>query len=110
MGQRDSKVVFPFDSRPSESSMIASHTVNGGPLSAGFTSPQTNSTTVSELRVRLAGMLMFDSAALRGTNKQVSFRTDGSSAFAANVYFAIEAIDIKLDVRVIPELPPNESD
>ena len=110
MGQRDSREALPFDSRPSESSIIASHTVNVGPLSAGITSPQTNSMTVSELRERLAGMLMVGSAVPRETNKQVSFRTDGSSAFAANVYFAIGTIDIKLDVRVIPELPPKESD
>jgi hypothetical protein len=53
---------------------------------------------VSEMRKRLAGMLMFGSVVPRGTNKHVSFRTDGSSAFAANVYFEIGTIDIKLDV------------
>ncbi len=108
MGQSDSTEAFPIDSRPSESSMIASHTVNGGPLIAGRTSLHKNSMTFSELKVRFAGIVMFGSAKPRETNTQVSFRTGGSSASTANACFDIGVLGKKTARRAIPELPAND--
>ena len=85
--------------------MIASQTVNGGPLVADGTSLHANSITFSEFNVRFAVIEIFGNIKFRDTNRQVSFRTDGSSASTTNLYFDSGVLGMNLARRAIPDPP-----